>query len=392
MATSEEKDDGFCSAINPFALGEMVAGKKINWSKEKDPDKKLAEILGIKSPKAIFDADSPILFPKKLKYNAKTEKVKVVSAAKDLNRLQNFYKKNAVVVKKALKTKSAKLTDASPSDLALSKVSSVLFPKLDTSNSKSSSVPTKWMVKGDFIVNNMIGEEVQQGALGDCYFLAALASVQWSRPSLLNYVKLSNGNYKFCFWTKKLKAEWVTVSQSVEVRKSDGAWLYGRSNTYNETWPALWEKAFAKWMSGTSSDHPDMQEIAGGKGDVALRRLTGYEFDDYYCSSSNSSKIWRMLELRTDSSGKTIYPIAVNTSGVNRRDSIGTIPHHVYSVLGIEWYNGEKYIVVRNPWASDEVKMYCRSGSWNGLSLNYNGVFSMKFDKFLEYFLYIYFV
>lgn len=392
MATTEEKDDGFCSAINPFALAEAVSGKTINWNKEKDPDKKLAEILGIKNPKAIFDADSPFLFPMKLKYDAETEKVTAVSAAKDVERLKSFYKKNAVVVKKTLKSKNVKQTKTVQTDLTLSKVSSVLFPNLDTSKTKSSNVQTKWMVKGDFIVNTMIGEEVQQGTLGDCYFLAALASVQWSRPEMLNYKKLSNGNYKFCFWNKNLGEEWVTVSQSVEVRKSDSAWLYGRSNTYNETWPALWEKAFAKWMTGTTSDHPNMQKIAGGKGDVALRRLTGYRFDDYYCSSSNSNKIWRMLELRTNSSGKTIYPVAVNTSGRNRRNTIGTIPHHVYSVLGIEKYNGVKYIIVRNPWASDPVKKYCRSGSWNGLKLNDNGVFSMKFDKFLEYFLYIYFV
>lgn len=410
MATEKvTENDEFCSAINPFALGEAVAGEKVNWDKESNPDAKLAEILGVKNAKVLFDSDSPILFPRTLKYNDSTEKVTVVSATKDVERLQNFYKKNLVTKKVVAKSKNVKQEELLQSDLRFSKVCSALFPnenvslensvlqksavKLDTSKSKSSKVPTIWKVMGDFSVNGLVGQEVEQGNLGDCYFMAALASVQWARPSMLNYQKLSNGNYKFCFWTKKLKAEWVTITQKVEVQKSNEWWLYGRSTTYNETWPALWEKAFAKWMTETSSDCPNMKKIEGGKGDVALRRLTGYHYDNYYCKSGNSDKIWRMLSLRTDSStGKTIYPIAVNTSGKNRRDTVGTVPHHVYSVLGIEYYNGVKYIIVRNPWGSGHVKQYCRTGSWNGLTLNSNGVFSMRFDKFLEYFNYIYYV
>lgn len=198
--------------------------------------------------------------------------------------------------------------------------------------------------------------------------------------------------YQIAFWNKNLKQEWVTVSQKVAVDKATGNWVYGCSTTRSETWPAIWEKAFAKWMCGTTSDCPDMTEIDGGNTGVALRRLTGYDYDSYYCSSKNKDKIWRLFWRNTDSNMKTISPMTVSTSSKDREATIGTIPNHVYSILGIEVYNNVKRVVARNPWAHAHVTKYCRTGTWNGIALNDNGVFSMEFDKFIEYFNYVYFL
>lgn len=409
------KDGDLGKAINPYALGELVAQKKINWDAEKDPQKKLADLLGIKDPKAMFKANSPILMPRQFKYNASKDKVEAAAETKDFERMRKFFKKNAIVetVKKSSKKADTVKADKNALPAGFNKICAALFPdqvvsddepkqkatKAKTTKDKVSApadwVPSDimWKVMGNYIVTNMYGLEVQQGALGDCYFLAALCSVQWSAPHLLAAYSLSGGNYQFRFWTKKLKAEWVTISQKVAVNNPGGYWIYGRSNTsYTETWPALWEKAFAKWMIETKSDCPNMKKIEGGNTGTALRRLTGYSYDDYYCKKGNSNKIWKMLVRNTSSTGQTTTPITVSTSGKDRQSTVGTVPNHAYSILGIETYNGVQRIIVRNPWGSTPVKQYCRSGTWNGLTLNSNGVFSMQFDKFLEYFNYVYYI
>lgn len=380
-------------AINPYALGDLVAGKKIRWNSEKDPRKKLAEILGIDDPKVIFKSNSPLLIPRKFKTKSSAKKIELVSEKSDSEKLQKFFKKHAASIGNKKNVDSSKLM----------KISSILFSRNNVKGGqgkKNTDVSMardwcpdyiKWMKKGDYIVSSMDGPEVDQNALGDCYYLAALASICWSSPRMLNYKKQGD-NYQICFWNWRLKAEWVSVSQKVPVDKKTEGWVYGCSTTLTETWPAIWEKAFAKWMTGTSSDCPDMTEIEGGNSGEALRRLTGYDYDSYYCRKGNSDKIWKLFWKNTDSKMKAISPMTVSTSGVDREDTIGTIPHHVYSILGIEVYNNVKRVIVRNPWARAHAKKYCRSGTWNGMKLNDNGVFSMEFDKFIEYFYYVYFL
>lgn len=407
-------DEKVSNAINPFALGNIVEGKKINWGVEKDPDKKLAEIFGIKDPKVIFKNNSPFLIPRQVKINSSTGKATLNTEEKDFERFQKFVKKYSSFAKvKKVTTKSAKVVKENDANAAkLQKAMYALFSHklvnekeglvekiVNKKSSETKSYSSKdwvpsditWKVMGNYIVTSMLAQEAEQGSLGDCYFIAALVSTVWAAPRLL-YAATSGSNYVLRFWNKKLKAETVTISQKVAVSKASGQWLYARSTTYNETWPAIWEKGFAKWMNETSSDCPNMSEISGGNSGKAMRRLTGYDYDDYYCKSGNSDKIWKMLVKNTDASGKAILPMTTSTSDKNRRDTIGTIPNHAYSVLGIETYNGVKRIIIRNPWGSAPVKMYCRSGSWNGLTLNSYGVFSMEFSKYLEYFNYFYYL
>lgn len=408
-------DEKICNAINPFALGNIIEGKKINWDKEKDPDKKLAEIFGIKDPKVIFKSDSPFLIPRQVKINSKTGKATLNSEETDFDRFQKFVKKYSSFAKTPKATtkgtgvvkggddqntaRMRKAMYALFSRKLVNKKEGIVEKEVAKKSSGTKSYSSKdwipsdimWKVMGDYMVTSMLAQEAEQGSLGDCYFIAALVSSVWAAPRLL-YATTSGSNYVLRFWNKNLKAETVTISQKVAVRKPLGQWLYAQSTTLNETWPAIWEKGFAKWMNETSSDCPDMSKIAGGNPGQAMRRLTGYDYDDYYCKSGNSDKIWKMLVKNTDSNGKAVLPMTTSTSDKNRRDTIGTIPNHAYSVLGIETYNGVKRIIIRNPWGSSPVKMYCRSGTWNGLVLNSYGVFSMEFSKYLEYFNYFFYL
>ena len=187
--SSLPKDGDISKAINPYALGDLVAQKKIKWDAEKDPQKKLADLLGIKDPKAMFKANSPILMPRQFKYNASKDKVEAAAETKDFERMRKFFKKNAIVetVKKSSKKADTVKADKNALPAGFSKICAALFPDQvvsdDEPKQKAKAKTTKdkvsapadwapsdimWKVMGNYIVTSMYGLEVQQGALGDC--------------------------------------------------------------------------------------------------------------------------------------------------------------------------------------------------------------------------------
>ena len=54
---------------------------------------------------------------------------------------------------------------------------------------------------------------------------------------------------------------------------SMGAYIYARSSEGGETWPAIYEKAFAKYKTGIVGDHPDITATAWGDCFHAAARL-----------------------------------------------------------------------------------------------------------------------
>ena len=55
-----------------------------------------------------------------------------------------------------------------------------------------------------------------------------------------------------------------------------GGWTqFARSKEPGEIWPAVYEKAYAKWRLGETSDFPAIPSIAGGDPSIACKALTG---------------------------------------------------------------------------------------------------------------------
>ena len=96
-------------------------------------------------------------------------------------------------------------------------------------------------------------DDVNQGELGDCYFLASLAAVAKADPSLLEQDITANagGTYTVKLYSgKTIKA--VRVTDTLPVF-SDGTLAYAGLGQDDCTWVAIVEKAYAEVRSKVSS-------------------------------------------------------------------------------------------------------------------------------------------
>jgi calpain-15 len=112
--------------------------------------------------------------------------------------------------------------------------------------------------------------DVVQGALGDCWFLSALAVVAAREPLLRSlFVETgqeSQGRYCLQFFKA---GDWVLVYVDDRVPcDAAGKPLYCRSTDPNELWPILIEKAYAKL-------HGSYESLVAGFADYALGDMTG---------------------------------------------------------------------------------------------------------------------
>lgn len=113
-------------------------------------------------------------------------------------------------------------------------------------------------------------DDVNQGALGDCYLLAALSAIA-SHPQLVKVLLVEDfgqhGLYavKLCDW-----AGWraVVVDDRLPCDARTRRQLFAHSDSGSEFWAALFEKAWAKL-------HGSYQAIEGGDTADTIAYLTG---------------------------------------------------------------------------------------------------------------------
>ena len=93
-----------------------------------------------------------------------------------------------------------------------------------------------------------------QGAVGDCWLVAAMASLAEHpgaiRNCFLNWEYSDRGKYRVRLWDGRA-GKWciVTVDDRIPVRKGTKEAKYMKPNG-NELWAAILEKAFAKFCGG----------------------------------------------------------------------------------------------------------------------------------------------
>jgi len=386
--------------INPYALGEVIAERNINWNKVPEPQKLLSEILNI-SEDAIFDIQNPILNPN-IQVEA-TETVKVLSEAEAKTRLDKFLaSRSSRPTPRALAegVRVSATVDAKLSDMFLSSA-----VKVSGSSTPWTPADKEWIDKGDYFEDVAEVNDPIQGGLGDCYYIAALSSVAWARPYVIvNMIRPSGwGNednpiHQINFYKNGTGSpQPVEVSERVPVVKTSHSWVYARSLDSTEIWPAVMEKAYAKWRTENTTDFPNYPAISGGDPVMACAQLMRGTRTYKGNSATSADALWDFV--RSNSlSRRTINPMVAWTyssqpAGTNYA-SARVVANHAYSVLGWDYYNNVKYIVLRNPWGTHHATLDTRSGTWSayqvsywaGIPLNTNGVFSMKAATFKKYF------
>ena len=409
--------DGTSINVNPFALAELVAHKKINWNKYEDETQALCETLNIEKDE-LFSENSPILHP----YSEVDNSGKVVALSDDKakERLTNFLADRTV--RRITKTPPVKsltlktIRETIPEVLlALRSNSEDVIPgnNVSAKSSKKDSAPSDkapttsyvWKDMGEYFKEAPEFNDPVQGALGDCYFIAALSSVAWTRPyAISNMAKPSAvGNetfpiHKFLFYNSG-KEQYVTTNEYIRTQVTNGStyYCYARSKDQNEVWPAVIEKAYAKWRNGTSSDYPNMSKIEGGYAPSACLQLIGGKMTEYTNSKYTAAAILKFI--KSYSVGKkTIDPMFASTSGTSLADSeytkVNIFRKHAYSILGWDSRNGKDYVVLRNPWGTGVPSTGTLTGSYSyndggaarSIPYNQDGVFALEISMFKRYY------
>ena len=134
--------------------------------------------------------------------------------------------------------------------------------------------------------------DVNQGYLGDCYFVAALGETALKDPSLIENMITSNGNgtYSVCFYING-QADYVTVNSQLPYMGGGYSWANGSTQEFAngsvDDWVALVEKAFAE-LNGQSAaasygGHPTgnaYEDLNGGTA-ITLSEITDQTFNTY---------------------------------------------------------------------------------------------------------------
>ncbi|KAF7371262.1 Calpain catalytic domain-containing protein [Mycena sanguinolenta] len=274
--------------------------------------------------------------------------------------------------------------------------------------------------KPQFFVDGASSNDIVQGAIGDCWFVSALATMS-TAPGLVEKFCVARdeqvGVYGFVFFrdmrwvsividdllfTSIPKYEELNSSEKqlyhndkekyASARKGSKTLYFARSATEGETWIPLMEKAYAKL-------HGDYAALVGGEACEAIEDLTGAVSSFIPCKDIlDIDKFWTEELLKANKD--RLFGCAYNAlDGTRSGDWNATISglhgNHAYSVLRAVEVKGKRFVVVRNPWGESEWTGPWSDGSkeWTpewlavlpelGHSFGDDGQFVMEYKDFL---------
>jgi hypothetical protein len=165
--------------------------------------------------------------------------------------------------------------------------------------------------------------------------------------------------------------EMVTVDADLYTRSWGGP-VYGTTPnasdpTKMELWYPIIEKAYAKWKG--SYDRIGN----GGVPSSVLTALTGKSTRSLDSGYSSADEIFNAVK---DAGDKKLPMTAGTHDDKSIYTNTGVYADHAYSVLGAEEVNGQKLILLRNPWGESEA----------GNDGKNDGYFKLEISKFLKLF------
>jgi hypothetical protein len=380
-------------APNPRALAEIVLRRRVDWKRVADPNALVAHALGVKYSE-LFDPKyktSPLYIG--LREIPDAPKYGEHKAPEDTDALE------------AVKSRTPESKQTAIGQRRASLASLLKRPVLQ-GNSSTPWTPagTVWLDPGTFFDEGTEFFDPVQGGLADCWLIAAMSAVAWARPyaiaqrtratgtaeeDFVDEIDIHNGNGT---------TSQVEVTERINLMASNHGYQFGRSSESGEIWPAVYEKAFAKWRGNNTTDRPDMTSVNYGDCVDASFNLTGLGKTYYDNNAMTGHDIWQTVR-GNSLSRKTFNPMTCWTYGTAPAGldygSANIVANHCYTILGWDYLNGAEYIVLRNPWGFHEATIdnitsqpwqAFDTSFWRTVALNTGGVFAIKADTFKKYF------
>ena len=240
--------------------------------------------------------------------------------------------------------------------------------------------------------DGILDDDIMQGALGDCYFLSAIAALCQFPKLIEKLFFFKEKSEEHCYGVYfNINGQWelVLVDDMVPCTGRYSKKFAFSSANGNELWVVLLEKAWAK-INGSYA-----KVGCGGLPHEVFDVITEAYNEKFDIFPRYADRIWDGL-MRGQEKG---FIMTAGTSCDPNLDTeeVGLVPGHAYTILGIHEVGGERLIHIRNPWGAGEwMGEWCdTSDKWTpelreqvGLQEGDKdeGEFFMSFDDYLKYF------